>query len=249
MSKYIVSNYGYDMTWLLGYGDNYLVYDRSDTDEPVKNLDPQKVIKVPNIGWDIYDKLTYIIDNYDNLPPIVTLIKGNLWKYISKEEFNQVKDNKTFTPLLTKSYKTAMPVCFYSEDGLYNEFNDRWFLGVKEGERVKEYDKFWESIEPGYQNEEYKRFAPGASYILPRENILQHPKAFYEKLRTFVDYAAQPAEIWLIERDMYHIFQLKELRPKQRQLRNKFIRKGIRGIRRLKRIINGIYRLRGATSP
>ena len=66
----MVSNYNADISWILDYTDNYIIYDRSDTDEWIKPFEQKKVIKVPNIGWDIYDKFTYIIDNYDNLPVI-----------------------------------------------------------------------------------------------------------------------------------------------------------------------------------
>ena len=87
---------------------------------------------MPNLGSDIYDKFTFIIDNYDNLPEVAIYTKANLFKYITKEEFDKVKDNKEFTPLLTQNHKTYSDmngiVCFY-KDGMYYERNDLWYLG------------------------------------------------------------------------------------------------------------------------
>ena len=85
--KYIVSRYNHDISWLKDYTDDVVLYDRST--EPAPNA-----IVVPNIGTDIYDKFTYIIDNYDNLPDVAVYTKANLFKYISKEEFDVLKDNK-----------------------------------------------------------------------------------------------------------------------------------------------------------
>lgn len=199
---YVVSNYNNPLDWLKEYTDDYLIYDRSDTDEFIKGL---KAIKVPNIGWDIYDKLTYLIDHYDELPDIILLIKGNLFKHISKEEFDQVKDTKTFTPLLTKNHRTYEPVCRY-KDGIYEEINNRWYLPKFRTDKLKDYDAFWDWIEPGYQQEAYKRFAPGSNYIVTRQDVLKHPKAFYEKLRSFIDYCQLPGECQILERDLYHIW-------------------------------------------
>ena len=52
----------------------------------------------------------------------------------------------------------------------------------------------------------YIRFAPGAQYIVPRENILFYSKNFYKKLMGYVDYHRIPAEGFAIERALYYIF-------------------------------------------
>ena len=92
------------MEWIKDYPDaEFVVYDRSEV--PMAGA-----IKMPNIGSDLYDKFTYIIDNYDNLPDVAIYSKANIFKYITKKEFDLLKDNKTFTPLLTQTHKTKMPV-------------------------------------------------------------------------------------------------------------------------------------------
>lgn len=197
----MVSNYNADISWILDYTDNYIIYDRSDTDEWIKPFDSSKVIKVPNIGWDIYDKFTYIIDNYDNLPDVVIMVKGNIFKYISKEEFDKVCNNAFFTPLFTKHHKIHLPISFYSTDGMYNEKNNSWYLNTYSSKYFSSYNQFIKCF--GIKEPKYIKFAPGSNYIVTKQNIQRHPKSLYEKLRCCIDYTTLPGEATIIERFMY----------------------------------------------
>lgn len=193
--KWIISRFNHDMASILEYAKDYILYDRSD--EPL----PGSIV-TPNIGSDIYDKLTFIIDNYDNLPDIAVYTKANLFKYITKEEFEQVKGNTTFTPLLTKNHQMKFGVCHYTEDGMYNEYNDYWYLNHHKAMRAQELIDFL-----SIRNETYLKFAPGSNYIIPKENILKHPKEYYEKLRSFLGWDRYPGEAQIIERALYKIWK------------------------------------------
>ena len=74
--KYVLSRYNHDIDWLTNYTDDYVLYDRSET--PAK-----EAIVVPNIGSDWYDKFSFIIDNYENLPDVAVYTKANIFKYIT----------------------------------------------------------------------------------------------------------------------------------------------------------------------
>lgn len=198
--KYVISKYNHDLSWLPDYTNDCIIYDRSD--EPISNS-----IVVPNIGTDIFDKFTYIIDNYHNLPDVAVYTKANLFKYITKEEFDKVKDNKTFTPLLTQHHKTYADskgiVCFYSDE-MYYERNDYWYLGqhlIKGPESVELINLL--KLGPLA----YIPFAPGSNYILPKENILKHPKEFYVKLRSYLEWDVYPGEAQIIERGLYLLWK------------------------------------------
>jgi hypothetical protein len=197
--KWIISRYNHDISYLKEYTDDYVLYDRSE--EPL----PEAIV-VPNIGSDLYDKLTYIIDNYDSLPDVAVYTKANLFKYISKEEFDQVKDNKTFTPLLTKNHKVyddeSGPVCFYDNQGMFNEVNNFWYLYPHPA-------KFAPIIIDFFNMKErlYNAFAPGSNYILPKENILKHSKETYIKLRSCLDWDVYPGDAQLLERNLYYLWQ------------------------------------------
>lgn len=193
--RFVVSRYNQDIDWIKEYSDDVVLYDRSET--PLPNA-----IVMPNIGSDWYDKLTYIIDNYDNLPDIAVYTKANLFQYISKEEFDKLYKTDKFTPLLTQNHKTYMPVCYY-KDGMYYEINNYWYL----------YDKhpFTHNRDEmatllGIIGKDYVPFAPGSNYIVPKENILKHPKDLYIKLRSYLTESRYPAEAHFIERGIYTLW-------------------------------------------
>lgn len=195
--KYILSRYNHDISWLKDYTNDYVIYDRSP--EPLKES-----IVVPNIGSNIYDFFTFIIDNYDSLPDVAVYTKANLFKYITREEFDRVKDNTTFTPLLTQNHKTYMPICYY-KDGMYYEKNNLWFLGAHPVMHYKNAIELMELL--GIKDLEYIPFAPGSNYILPKENILKHSKEFYEKLKTYLEWTIYPGEAQIMERGLYTLWR------------------------------------------
>lgn len=185
----VVNNFhGDDLSWL-PKGEVF-IYDKKDK----------------NVGSNIYDYMSWIVDHYDKLDDVVLFTKGNMLKrHITPEEWDKVKDNKTFTPLLTQHHKTYLPVCWY-EDGLFCERNDFWCLNEYPARDIGIISLL------GMNGKEYNKFAPGACYIVPKENILKHPKEFYIKLRDSVDYSQHPGEAYLIERSLYNIWNGEKLK-------------------------------------
>lgn len=195
--KYIISRYNHDISWIKEYTDDYVIYDRS-----LAPIDAS--IVVPNIGSDIYDKFSFIIDNYNNLPDVGVYTKANLFKYITREEFDRVKDNRTFTPLLTQNHRTYSDdrgvVCYY-KDGMYYERNDGWYLDAHPAQSLELFHLL------GLDKMGYIPFAPGSNYILPKENILKHSKRFYEKLRAYLEWTVYPGEAMIMERGLYTLWR------------------------------------------
>ena len=215
---FILSRYEHDMEWMQAYDADYFIYDRSEVPMQGANI-------VPNVGTDIYDKFTYIIDHYDNLPDVAIYSKANIFKYITREEFDKVKDNKTFTPILTQNHKEVMcdkgmceqlgveskPFSFY-KDEMYYELNypaylKHHHLKNPEYEYVNTYRENPLLKLLGIDKMEYIPFAPGSNYILSKENILKHPKQFYEELRSYLEWDRYPGEAMIIERALYTIWQ------------------------------------------
>ena len=200
--KFVISRYNQDIEWVKEYSKDVVIYDRSE--EPLEGT-----IKVENIGTDIADKFKFIIENYDNLPEVAVYTKANLFKYCPKDEFDLLKDRKEFTPLLSQKHKTysnkSGVVCFY-KDSIYWERNDLWFLNAHpvkdEPNRVNDL-----MFLLGTWNMKYVPFAPGSNYLLPRENILKHPKEFYEKLRSYLMWDRYPGEAQIIERGLYLLWR------------------------------------------
>lgn len=191
-------NYNHTPTWI--EDDEYVIYDRSDSKEYLKNFDQTKIHYTENLGNVDYDKLSYLISNYHDLPDVFLWSKTNLFKYISKEEFDAVKDNKGFTPLLTQSHKTYKPVCFY-QDGMYYERNNSWYLQTVPAKHVSSWNE-WAGIF-NLPTPDYIPFAPGGSYILTKERVHRYPRKFYMQMRNMLDYTQLPGEAQCAERSYY----------------------------------------------
>lgn len=195
--KVVASNYNGDCSWIPEFTDDYFIYDRTNC-----GLDPAKVKKVQNYGNCDADKLHYIVNNFDNLPDVFMLTKTNLFKYITKEEFDAVKNNTTFTPLLTQGHKVYEPVCRYV-DGIYEEINNSWYAPQFQ-KHYNTYNEWAEYL--GLPQPEYLRFAPGGNYILTKEAVHKHSKSFYKKMRDTLGMVTLPAEAQYCERSYYTLW-------------------------------------------
>ena len=194
--KAILINYRYTPDWLKSYDFDYIIYDRSEEDEWLKDFPKNRIIKTRNIGNADYDRISYLVDNYYNLPDIFLWSKSNLFKYISKEEFDAL-DKTKFQPLLTQHHKTYEPVCRYV-DGIYEEINNSWYLGSQPSIYYRNYGEFAKDF--GLPSPDYLRFAPGGNYILTRERVHRYPIEFYDNLRNLLPYTVLPGEAQMLER-------------------------------------------------
>ncbi len=201
----VISQYNRDLSWIPEYTDNYFIYDRSPEPKYPDTIDRKKVTTSPNVGYNSYDYCRFIIDNYDNLPEVVIFAKAWTWpRHLSKEKFDRVMNNKTFTPLTDHTmHKDKWPYGFFNPEGLFCELNTDIFLVP---ERPTKYvHGFNDFLRFCYKNPvipRYRMFAPGGDYIVPRENILKLPKVFYENLKLFMSHHHHCGETHIIERAM-----------------------------------------------
>lgn len=203
----ILVNYNFSPEWLASYDFNVTLYDRS-YDFDASKFPGCKIIKTKNVGNVDYDKIGYLVENYDNLPNVFLWGKSNLFKYITREEFDKVKDNKEFTPLLTSEHNTYRDkqglVCYYDQFGMYHERNDSWYTTQMET-RFFNYQAFAEYL--NIPSPEYLAFAPGGNYILTRERVHRYSRDFYIKMRDTLDYCQLPAEAHMCERTYYELWR------------------------------------------
>ncbi len=203
--KKILVNYNFipDKSWI---GDDYLIYDRSDSKDYLKDFDQSKIEYEENIGQVDYPKLSYLIENYDSLPDVFLWGKTNLFKFISEEEWEEVKDNKVFTPLLTKYHRIYSdglgPVNLYDE-GIYHERNTMLYgLPSKHAESFHDWVKLFD-----LPDEQYIPFAPGGNYILTKDTVHKHPKELYARMRDMLNHDREPAEAHMCERSYYYLWR------------------------------------------
>ena len=202
---HVLVNYNFTPEWVKG--KDYLIYDRSDSRDYLKDFDQSKIIYTENIGNVDFDKLTYLVDNYDNLPDVFLWGKTNLFKYITPEEYEGVKDNQFFTPLLTQNHKTFSDekgiVCYY-QDGVYYERNQLiWDVNLA-GKYFNFYSDF--AKEFGLPNPDYLPFPPGGNFILTKEVVHKYSKEFYAKMASILNYTQLPIEAYFCERAYYTLW-------------------------------------------
>ncbi len=210
----VISNHNNDTSWVPQYSDNYLIYDRSDNLEIPSNINPQKVIRVPNVGYNLYDYFTFIIDHYENLPEVTIFAKGNVFpRHISREFFESIMNNGSFTPIEKHDFKKTR-IAFIGPDGGFNEKNNSWYIKYFKTKYFRNYSDFLRFFYKSPLVPKYVRFAPGANYIVPKQNILNIPKITYENLRLFVSHDQLPGEAHILERALYTIWtNNEELNP------------------------------------
>ena len=202
--KAILVNYNFTPTWLLESDLDYHIIDRSDSKEWLKDFPQERITYEENWGQVDFPKLCYLADNYDTLPSHFLWGKTNLFKYISVGEWEKVKDNTSFTPLLTKEHKTYSdnlgPVCYYERD-LYWERNNSWYASQLPCQNFNNFNDF--AHEFALPTPFYLPFAPGGNYILTREVVHRYSPDFYDKMASVLPYCQEPAEAQMCERAYY----------------------------------------------
>lgn len=188
-TKWVMNAYHGNKEWITEYTDNVVFYDKIEK----------------NVGSNIYDYMSFIVDNYENLPDVILFGKTNmLERHITKEEFDVLVDNTSFTPLLTQSHHVYDPICHY-DDGMYCELNDYWYLLEYPTQSVNTFNELKRMFK--MDDRKYNRFAPGGCYIVSQEDVLQHTKDFYTRLRDLCNWSQSPGEAYLIERNLYYIWK------------------------------------------
>lgn len=205
--KAILVNYDFTPHWLKDYDFDYLIYDRSDSKEYLKDFPQERIIYTHNKGNVDYDKLSYLVDNYDTLPDIFLWGKSNLFKYISQFEFDNTDVDK-FTPLLTqdhKVYSDRIGKVNYYQGGMYYERNDSWYLQ----EHYPKYVNNWQDWAKIFHlpNPDYIPFPPGGNFILTKERVHRYSRDMYEQMMKTLEYTQLPGEAQCCERTYYLLWR------------------------------------------
>ena len=232
----VISNHSnHDLEWIkisYHYGfspENIIIYDRTPDDFPNKSpIDHLgKVIKSPNVGSNPYDIGRYIVDHYENLPDVMIHIKGNLLQ----------KEYTTFARFLYGLRANWFVSLDRGNLILRNGFNDtefsfacndnwychptQWdinhenlhFLGpldsTKVYPRIKNFKDFLQDlfVLQDYEIPKLISFAPGANYVVPKNQILKYSKNLYKKIMYYTDYSNNPIEAHWFERVFKYMWQ------------------------------------------
>lgn len=207
--KAVLVNYNFTPTWLFDYPElDYLIADRSDSDEYLKDFPQERVIKTENKGNVDYDKLSFLVEQYDHLPDVFLWGKTNIFKYIERDEFDKALKKPVFTPLLSQNHKTYWdkygPVCYYDQ-GMYYERNDSWFLREHHARHFSTFSEWCGAF--NIPQLTYVPFPPGGNFILTKERVHRYSRDFYNNMRELMPYTETPGEAQCAERSYYLLWQ------------------------------------------
>lgn len=214
---FIVSNYNTDWRWILKYTKNYIIYDRSDQD--IVDINNPNLIRVPNVGMNIYDYCKYFYEHYDDLADSIYLLKGNLFvekegvvveRHISKEKFDRVINN-TFLTCLCDCLEDRIDdnsriIAICGGDSSHLETNTNWYIKTLQNRYFTSYDEFLDYIFINPIHPRFVNFSPGACYIVEKSRVLKYSKYFWKNLMNMVSFDRYPAEAHIIERALLTIF-------------------------------------------
>lgn len=208
---FLISNYNTDPSYLLEYCEDYIIYDQSDKSLFDIEQTKLKFVKSQHTGHNISDYFQFFIDNYDNLPDHIALLKGNIiGRHISLEYFKRVYQNKYFTYLYNDiNIATNGKSYFLLTESEFVELNDSWYSRYHPTRYFSNYNDLLKFIYKEPVISKHLLFSPGACYILSKKQILNNSKEFYINLLSILNYTLEPkfpSEAHQIERMLPIIF-------------------------------------------
>jgi len=215
-SMFIIHNYNTVPDELLTYCKDYVIYDCSSDDEIRKKLKEgaYHVIDVSNTGHNITTYFKYFADNYEALPDVMCLLKGNIiGRHCTREFFERVYDNKYFTFLYSdRNVQITFGVNGLVMENMYIEKNESSIYVSSPNHPHIYFDDLNRLMKFIYKDPvipTYCLFSPGACYIVRKEQVLKHGKEFYLNLNKIMSYGFNPgfpSEAHQVERLLPTIF-------------------------------------------
>ncbi len=224
---FVIHNYNTIPLNLVEYCRDYIIYDASDQPGVREQLKKAglKYIPVKNTGHNITSYFSYFDTEYEHLPEVICLCKGNMiGRHCSKEYFDKVYNNTYFTylyedkpkwPGLTKAVQEGIKeeeLAFLVSESQYVEKNTSWYVGSPNHPHWY-FDNFDDLLTFIYKDPVIPKwclFSPGACYIVRREQVQKHSPVFYRNLCKIMNYDLDPnfpSEAHQIERMLPLIFE------------------------------------------
>lgn len=203
---FVISNYNYDPRPLLGYCNDYVIYDQSSGQKWKDLLVGANFVNSKHTGHNISDYFRFFIDNYENLPERIALVKGNIYpRHLTKDYFDKVYDNKYYTFLFDRvEYRgNNTRAYFLFSESEYLEYNNSWFVKEHPHWYFQSYNDILSFIYKDPVFPRYNLYSPGACYIVTKEQVLKNTKQFYENILKLIGYTVPvnpfPSEAHQIE--------------------------------------------------
>lgn len=196
-TKYIIARFNEDLNWLHPISHETVIYNKGNS------LASQNVLLdihvLPNVGRESHSYLTYVIDNYDNLPEVLVFsqariddhVKGNPLEFLKQIAFE------------AKNYG-------FSQNYKIQTFPHSWQLrhyGTPLAFRLNlTFGRWMDLFLNGYK-QNLKMFVNGI-FAVRKDKILKKPKEAYIQLIKHLDYHSNPGEGHYFERTWEIIFNM-----------------------------------------
>ena len=221
---FLIHNFNTVPEELLAYCTDYLIVDASTDKKIVEELEKKgfKYVHVYNTGHNITTYFDFFAEHYEELPEIICICKGNmLGRHCSKEYFDRVYDNSFFTYLyedresrerFSKTQENEKSISSLVSESQYIEENTSWYVDSPNHPH-RYFDNLDDLLLFIYKDPvipRYCLFAPGACYIVRREQIHRHSPEFYKNLNQIMNYGLNPSfpsEAHMVERLLPVIFE------------------------------------------
>ena len=204
----IIAYYNENIDWISNIDTNYndiYLYNKSGK---TLNINPIiNVIELPNIGRESHTYLYHIINNYSNLPNECIFLQGNPFDHsIPEQELFKIINN---TNNSTEKFIFLTKFKLFLEKNQDSTFKEHGFLNSfwqNEHNLSSCIVKIYNELYPNFTS---TLFAPGALFLVNKENIYKNSLEFYKKCLNILlnsENLTDPPEGHAFERLWYYIF-------------------------------------------
>ena len=202
---YVIAHYQENLDWLQEYNisSKSIVYHKGNQSQFIKDVWQWQTL--PNVGRETHTYLTYIIDNYDQLPEVVVFLQGKISDHTSHVYRNPIdyyhgasKNDIAFTK--PEQYKLWGKI---KHTGIWKRMMDSENMTPV----TQTLAEFWLDLF-GYPHPSEITINFHACFGVSKNRILSHPKEFYEKAISYVNHNSNPEVGHYFERLWYSIFTI-----------------------------------------
>ena len=195
--KVVIARYNEDISWSDGYPR--IIYNKG---EKIEGLSENEQIILPNVGRESHTYLTYIIDNYNNLPEYVMFCQGRIDDHVGARGIDSyVNPDYDFV---------SGHFCFVKE---WNDLTGRlnhhgvWLDMLNRGTLRKASLSYLDWFEKVLDVPMRKGtlYSPGAIFFVASKFIRKWDTFFYKKLRGYLEDHVNPEEGHYMERSWFYI--------------------------------------------
>lgn len=175
--KVVVSRYNEDTSWTNKLNYESVIFNKNESDNHLYENN------LPNVGRETHTFMSYIIDNYDNLPNYVAFVQGNPFDHCNDviNDINGFDFKSEFLPLgRVNRYNME----YESIDDQMRSFGETMGINI---------------TFPSYN-------VPGAQHIISRRLIRKHPIEFYKKIHSLVNTELYPFSCLDFEKTLFQIY-------------------------------------------